>query len=219
MTLDDGNTEEVAARAAEVLRAGGVIIYPTDTLYGLGADALSRDAFLNVCVIKDRDQRRPIHAVFADLAMAAEYAEISPMGETLARKFLPGPLTLVFKKKEHVTTGIGHNLASIGVRIPKHALCLALARHFGKPYTTTSANRSGEESPATLAAVLRQLGANTRRIDLAIDGGALPSFTRSSVVDVRGREPFIIREGAISARDIRRALIPPTQPRLDREDV
>lgn len=204
--LEEGNIDACVERAAAVLRAGGVVIYPTDTLYGLGADAFSDNAFLKICSIKDRDQRRPVHAVFPDLEAAREYAEITPMGEALARKFLPGPLTLVFKKKAHLTTGIAYNLSSIGVRIPNNEFCLKLARAFGKPYTTTSANISGQESLGTLKDVIQQLKGNTERIDLAIDGGALPSYTRSSVVDVRGEEPSMLREGAIALEEIKAAL-------------
>lgn len=204
--LNDSNQGQLVARAAEALRAGGVILYPTDTLYGLGADAFSDAAFQKVCEIKDRDERRPIHAVFENLAMAETYADISPLGRRLAEAFLPGPLTLVFKKKPSVTTGIGHNLSSIGVRIPKNKFCLALAHEFGKPYTTTSANMSGAEPPPTFEGILKQLGGNTELIDLAIEGGALPAYLRSTVVDVRGDEPHVLREGAISAAEIGKAL-------------
>jgi len=200
--LTEKNFAQSVAHAAEVLSKGGVVLYPTDTLYGLGADAFSDSAFQRVCMIKDRDERRPIHAVFADLAMASTYAEVTPMGEKLASTFLPGPLTLVFKKKPPYTTGIGHNLPSIGVRIPKHEFCLALAGAFGKPYTTTSANRSGAEPLATLAEVIDQLGDKTAYIDLAIDGGPVSPYLRSTVVDVREREPHILREGAILSEDI-----------------
>ena len=203
--LEEENIKTAVTRAAEVLRAGGVILFPTDTLYGLGADAFSDAAFQRICEIKDRDERRPIHAVFESLAMAEAYAEISPLGRRLAEAFLPGPLTLVFKKKPSVTTGIGHNLSSIGVRIPKSKFCLALAHEFGKPYTTTSANMSGAEPPATFEGIIKQLGGNTELIDLAVEGGALPAYLRSTVVDVRGDEPHVLREGAISSAEILKA--------------
>ena len=204
--LNDANQGQLVARAAEVLRADGVILYPTDTLYGLGADAFSDAAFRKVCEIKDRDERRPIHAVFENLAMAEAYADISSPGRRLAEAFLPGPLTLVFKKKPSVTAGIGHNLSSIGVRIPKNKFCLALAHEFGKPYTTTSANMSGAEPPATFEGIIKQLGANTELIDLAIEGGALPAYLRSTVVDVRNDKPHVLREGAISSAEIGKAV-------------
>ena len=105
-----------------------------------------------------------------------------------------------------MTTGIAHNLSTIGVRIPKNEFCLALAHEFGKPFTTTSANMSGSESPATLDGILAQLEQNVALIDLAIDGGTLPSYTRSTVVDVREQQPHVLREGVISAAEISKAL-------------
>lgn len=203
--LGRDNLDECVSKAAQVLRAGGVIVYPTDTIYGLGADAFSDEAFERVCMIKDRDQRRPIHAVFADLAQVEEYAEVSTLGHTLAREFMPGPLTLVFQKKVGIDTGIARSLHTVGVRIPKHQFCLALARAFG-PYTTTSANRSGEETPATVGEIVRQLGHSARYVDLAIDAGALPPYAHSTVVDARDGTPFILREGSVSAPEIWNAI-------------
>lgn len=204
--LEKGNIETVVVRAAAVLRAGGVVLYPTDTLYGLGTDAFSTVAFEKVCMIKGRDERRPVHAVFADLAMAGAYAIVTPMGEKLARAFLPGPLTLVFEKRGGLTTGIGHNLPTVGVRIPDNEFCLSLAREFGKPFTTTSANVSNEEPLSTVADIISQLGETARYIDLVVDAGPLSTHLRSTVVDVRGENPFIFREGAISAPEIRDVL-------------
>src|SRR3989338_5158335 len=94
-------------------------------------------------------------------------------------------------KRPSVTTGVGRNLSTIGVRIPKNKFCIALAHEFGKPYTTTSANMSGAEPPATLEGIVRQLGGNTELIDLAVEGGALPAYLRSTVVDVRNDKPHI----------------------------
>ena len=204
--LTENNIDEAVARAAEVLRAGGVILYPTDTLYGLGADAFSDEALLKVCRIKDRDERRPIHAVFPDLASISEYVTLTPMGEKLASAFLPGPLTLVFEKKANVTTGIARDLSTIGVRIPRNRFCLSLAREFRKPYTTTSANVSNERPLSTVPDIVAQLRGRALDIDLAIDAGPLSPELRSTVVDVRSEKPFIIRDGVISAQEIERAL-------------
>ena len=204
INLEKDGLGRAVARATEVLRAGGIILYPTDTLYGLGGDAFSDEAFRKVCAIKFRDERRPVHAVFADLAMVATYAEISPLGEALARAFLPGPLTIVLKKKEGLTGGVGHNLETIGVRIPDNKFCLALARAFGKPYTTTSANISGAQPEATLDEIIAQLEERADSIDLIIDGGPLSPFLRSTVVHACGDTPHILREGAISEEEIMR---------------
>lgn len=204
--LSEDTVEKAVERADAVLRAGGVILYPTDTLYGLGADAFSDAAFQKVCAIKDRDERRPVHAIFPDLASVGAYAVVSPLGEKLARAFLPGPLTLVFEKKPEITTGIAHNLPTIGVRIPKNRFCLTLAHAFGKPYTTTSANVSTRAPLSTVEEILAQLEDAASSVDLAIDAGPLSPEMRSTVVDVRGESPFIIRDGAISSGEIQRVL-------------
>lgn len=206
LALGVGNVREPVSRAAGVLRAGGVILYPTDTLYGLGADAFSDEAVANVYAIKGRDWEKPIHCIVADIEMAERYGEMNLFARKLAEEFLPGPLTLVLKKKEGIQGGIAHG-ATIGIRIPDNDFCIALAREYGAPYTTTSANRAGEEPLATVPGILGQLGhshtlKSVRVIDLVIDAGELPARAPSTVVDVSGEEPIILREGAIPAADI-----------------
>ncbi|PIR82490.1 threonylcarbamoyl-AMP synthase [Candidatus Kaiserbacteria bacterium CG10_big_fil_rev_8_21_14_0_10_59_10] len=187
------------ARAAEVLRRGGVIVYPTDTIYGLGADALSDEAVARVRQIKGRSEHKPIHAIVADLAMAEQYAVVNKPARALVKKFLPGPLTLVLKKKASVHTGIARGLGTFGIRIPDNAFCLELARVFKRPYTTTSANASGMEPPLTLAGIRAQLGQGADMVDLYIDDGELPARRPSTVVDVTDDAPMVLREGAIAA--------------------
>jgi len=206
IVLTDENFKEAVDRAAAILRTGGVIIYPTDTLYGLGVDAFSTAAFEKMCMVKGRDERRPVHAIFPDLSSVDPYAIVTPMGEKLARTFLPGPLTLVFEKRPQVTGGIAHNLPTIGVRIPQNKFCLALAREFGKPYTTTSANVSSEKPLSTVREIIAQLGERAANIGLAIDAGPLSPTLRSTVVDARIEKPFIFRDGVISAEEIEEAL-------------
>ena len=205
------------------LRADGVILYPTDTLYGLGADALSDKAVSKVYAIKGRDEQKPIHAIVADIKMMEKYADVPDMARMLAKEFLPGPLTLILKKKAGVKTGIAKGVSKIGFRVPDNKFCLALAKKFGKPITTTSANKSGRKTERTVKAILKQLGVNNsyasvlpacaeasggrqnvrmRNIDLAVDAGELPERQPSTVVDLSGKEPIILREGAIPAADI-----------------
>ncbi len=189
-------------KASGVLRSGGVIIYPTDTLYGLGADALSDEAVAKVYAIKGRDEGKPIHAVFADLAMAEEYAEMNDAARRLAEKFLPGALTLVLRKKSGIDTGIARGIETIGIRIPDNEFCLDLARTFGKPYTATSANIAGMLPQLSIEKVLEQLGGNAKGVDLAIDDGMLPMRLPTTVVNVVSGVPVILREGAISSEQI-----------------
>jgi len=206
LLLSEVGVEAAARSAAAVMRAGGVILYPTDTLYGLGADALSDEAVVKVYAIKERDEWKPIHCIILDLEMAERYAEVNESARKLAKKFLPGPLTLVLRKRTEFSTGIFRGNETVGIRIPNDEFCLALARVLGKPYTTTSANPSGKETGRDVQTITGQLGSMAASLDLIVDAGRLPLRKPSTVVDLTGKEPSIIREGAISAREIMRIL-------------
>lgn len=205
ITLTGENISECAGLAAEVLRAGGVALYPTDTLYGLGADALSDEAVAKVYAVKGRDEGKPMHAVFANMTMVREYAEVNDIAEKLAERFLPGALTLILKKKPQFNTGFVRGINTIGIRIPDNEFCLELARTFGKPYTATSANIAGQIPQLSVEKVLEQLGPNARGVDLAIDDGVLPMRQPTTVARVANGEVFILREGAIPKEEILRA--------------
>lgn len=189
-------------KASGVLRSGGVIVYPTDTLYGLGADALSDEAVASIYSIKGRDEKKPMHAVFADIAMIEEYAEVNYAARKLAEKFLPGPLTLILKKKPSVDAGISRGIDTIGVRIPDNQFCIDLAKTFGKPYTATSANLAGEPTFPSVKEILEQLGKAAKGIELIIDAGPLPLSQPTTVVNVVSGSPSILREGVIASREI-----------------
>jgi L-threonylcarbamoyladenylate synthase len=204
--LTGSNIKECALRAAEVLRAGGVVLYPTDTLYGLGADAFSDEAVSKIYAIKTREEQKPIHCIVRDVEAGARYAELNDTARKLAKVFLPGPLTIVAEKKDGIDSGIARAIETIGIRVPKNDFCIALAERFGKPYTTTSGNVSGEKTPATVEGVLEQLGPAAKRIDLVVDGGELQRSLPSTVVGVSGEDVVILREGAIPASEIWNAL-------------
>lgn len=193
---------ETVEKAAAVLRRDGVILYPTDTLYGLGADAFSDEAVDNVVAMKSRDQGKAIHCVVADLMMAERYAEIGNDARLLAQTFLPGPLTLVLPKKKEFDTGIGRHRDTLGIRIPNNDFCLALARRLDAPFTTTSANVSGAPDVFSVDDILMQLGTEANAIDLIVDAGAMVPHLASTVVDLSGEQIMILRERAIPAADI-----------------
>lgn len=194
--------------ATDVLSSGGVIIYPTDTLYGLGADALSDSAVARLYAIKARDEKKPIHAIVADLQMAERFAYVDGAARVLAERFLPGPLTLIQKKKQGIETGIAKGIDTFGIRIPDNDFCKSLVEQFGGPITTTSANRSGMHPMRTVETILEQLGELSGDIDCVIDAGELPERAPSTVVDCSGARPVILRIGAISESDIWEALVP-----------
>jgi L-threonylcarbamoyladenylate synthase len=202
----ENNVSEVAEYAAEALHAGGVILYPTDTLYGLGADAFSDAAVDKVYAIKGRDPHKPIHAVFANTDMIEDYAEVNDIGRALMDAFLPGPLTIVFRKRSGIETGIARGIETVGVRIPDNIFCVSTANAFGRPFTTTSANLAGNVTGRTIPEILAQLGTSQNYIDVTIDAGELPKREPSTVVDVSSGAPVILREGAILASEIRKVL-------------
>jgi L-threonylcarbamoyladenylate synthase len=186
ITLTSENTEEAAQKAAEVLRAGGVILYPTDTLYALGAAYGEEE---KVYAIKNRDPQKKLSYIVSDIDAASPYAAVTPLAQTLSDRLFPGKLTIILSE-------------TFSARVPANALCLLLADLFGKPYTATSANIAGHEPQRSLDAVLAQLGDNAKNIDLVIDAGELQESKPSTVVDARGEKPIILREGAISAEQI-----------------
>lgn len=190
---------ESVQKAAAILEAGGVILYPTDTLYGLGADALSDEAVAKIYAIKGRDEKKPIHAIVADADMANRYGEVHEKAFALMCAYMPGPLSLVLKKRPSVDTGIGKGIDTFCIRIPDNRFCLDLAHAFGRPYTTTSANCAGMEPARDVASILKQLGEKAGMIDLVIDAGELPLKAPSTVVDVSSGEVQVLREGAIPA--------------------
>ncbi|MDR3571885.1 MAG: L-threonylcarbamoyladenylate synthase [Candidatus Pacebacteria bacterium] len=200
--LNSTNIQEVAAKAATVLESGGVILYPTDTLYGLGADAFSDEAVAKLYAIKGRDENKPIHCVVLDIEMAQTYTQLNDHARKLADRFLPGPLTLVLKKQSNIESGIARRIETIGIRIPKNSFCLELAKEFG-PYTTTSANIAGAENQRSVDSIIAQLGERASMIDLVIDAGELPPRQPSTVVDVSSGEIKILRAGAILPEEIK----------------
>ncbi|OGG76849.1 threonylcarbamoyl-AMP synthase [Candidatus Kaiserbacteria bacterium RIFCSPLOWO2_01_FULL_54_24] len=202
LKLSEANIEECAARAAAVLRAGGVVLYPTDTLYGLGSDALSDEAVAKIYAIKRREKWKPIHAIVADLEMAGRYAELTDDVRSFAKQLPKGQVTFILKKRAGSNSGILNGLDTFGFRIPDNELCIALTRAFDGPVTATSANVSGMESGSTVEGILAQLGENARHIDLILDTGELPTRAPSTVVDLSGETPVILREGAIPNSEI-----------------
>ncbi len=200
--LEAGDNKQYAIRAAEVLRAGGVILYPTDTLYGLGADALLDEAVAKIYAIKGRDEGKPMHAIVSDLAMVERYAEITDDARRLAAKLPQGQVTFILKKKAGMDSGIMKDIATFGFRIPDNEFCIEMIRAFGKPITATSANKSGEKPERSVDKILAQLGAAAEGIELVIDAGELPERAASTVVDLSGAHPLIVREGSIPAHRI-----------------
>jgi len=188
--------------ASAILSQGGVVVYPTDTVYGLGADATNAHAVGRIRTIKGRAADTPILAMVRNVDMLRSYAELTPLAEALAAALLPGQLTLVLTPRNDALTSIAAPDGSVGFRIPDHPLCAALSTSFERPITSTSVNRSGMPQPRTLSAMLDQLKEASELIDYTFDSGTLPASPPSTIVDVRGDTPLIVREGAISSDHI-----------------
>jgi L-threonylcarbamoyladenylate synthase len=194
------------SKAAQVLRAGGVVLYPTDTLYGLGADALSDEAVAKIYAIKGRDEGKPIHCVVSDLSMAEKYGEIHDGVRKLVQALPKGRVTFIVRKQPQVKGGIARNVETFGFRIPDNDFCIEMVRAFGGPVTATSANKSGETPGQSLGEILSRLGPSTYGIDCAFDGGELAESKPSTVLDCTGPKPIMLREGAVPAKDIQDAI-------------
>lgn len=210
LQLDEVGVEAAALRAAAILASGGAVIYPTDTLYGLGADAFSDEAVARVYEIKGRWEGKPMHAIVSDVAMATQYGEIDMSTYSLIAKLPKGKVTFVVKKKPSLNTGIVRDIDTFGFRIPDNEFCIAMVKAFGKPVTATSANKSGVSAPAPLSieAVLPHFDEKARAlISLIVDTGPLPDPVPSSVVDLSGETPRLIREGAVPTEALRQAIL------------
>ena len=192
-------------RAAAVLRAGGLVAFPTETVYGLGANALDGAALQRIFDAKRRPTSDPIIAHIADTAQLAELAEaIPPLALELAARFWPGPLTLILRRAATVPPLIAEGMDTVAVRMPAHPVARALLAATGVPVGAPSANTFTRPSATTAAHVLEDLDG---RIDMVLDGGPTTLGLESTVLDLTGEVPRVLRPGSITL-DALRALVP-----------
>ncbi len=190
------HSPNVVQKATEALVQGGVILHPTDTVYGLGADALSEEAVSRIRTLKGVPNKHPFLMVMADYTMLEEYAELSDVARVFFTHFLPGPLSLIVKARD-ATRLPGTQNGTIGVRIPDHPFCLSVARSLGRPYITTSANVHGVPPCETADAVAISLTPRPGELALCVDGGTSSGTQPSTIVDVSLGKAVIVREGAV----------------------
>ena len=196
------NIQEQIKRGVSILRAGGIVAYPTDTVYGLGASANLPWAIETIYEVKERPLNMPLPLLLSDVSQITGVAESVPeIAWSLINAFLPGALTLVLQKSSSVSDIISGGGTTVAVRIPAHSVPVALVEGLGAPIVGTSANLSGKPSPLTAGEVHSQLGS---KVDFIIDGGRCPGGKESTVVDVTGETPVVLREGAISREELRR---------------
>ena len=198
-------------RAAEILKRGGLVAFPTETVYGLGADASSKDAVTRLYAAKRRPLDHPVIVHFADADLAFSWARDVPQAaKKLAAKFWPGPLTLVLKKSAQAGDFVTGGQDSVGVRVPSHPVAQELLRAFGGGIVAPSANRFGQVSPTTAAHVREDLG---KDVELVLDGGPSEVGIESTIVDLSSGDPALLRPGKISAVDLEAALGSPVLAR------
>jgi L-threonylcarbamoyladenylate synthase len=195
-------TDEAIEEAATVIRAGGVVIYPTETVYGLGCAPQIPEAGKRLCTIKGRTDK-PLPLACSDTEAAKSIVEFNPAAERLAERFWPGPLMLVLPARVEYSIWITRGAKNLGVRVPGHEVSRELAKLSGGVIVSTSANKSGEEPHATAKEAADQLG---EEVDLILDGGRTPLTKPSTVLDLSGEQARILRRGPIKADQIWEAL-------------
>ncbi len=190
LNVRDGCDETCIRVVLDVLQEGGTIIYPTDTVYGLGADAENRGAVLKVYRAKGRDYTKPLTIAVSDIRMVERYAVLNEISKMLLERFLPGKVTFILPKTTRVLNEI--NPRAIGIRIPDFPMILKIIKKFDRAITATSANRSGTAPKRDPRAAASEVEA-----DLILDYGTLPPSKPSTVIDLTGDIPLLVREGDV----------------------
>ena len=195
-SIDDDDLD----RAAAILRRGGLVAFPTETVYGLGANALNREAVLRIYTAKGRPSTSPLIIHISSFAMLHAVVETWPAAaQRLAERFWPGPLTLVLRKRADVPHEVTAGLDTVGVRMPAHPVAQKLIRRAGVPVAAPSANRFTQISPTTAEHVRASLGSS---IDMILDGGPTTVGIESTVLSLAGEGPVLLRPGMVSQAEI-----------------
>jgi len=206
----DRPQQEAIKLAAEIIRRGGLVAFPTETVYGLGADAMNEAAVQRIFEAKGRPADNPLIAHVASREMLDLVAsDVSETADLLIAKFWPGPLTLVLPRNPHLAPSVSAGLSTVAVRMPKNEIALALIRAAETPIAAPSANVSGRPSPTSAAHVLDDLGS---RIDMILDGGPTNIGIESTVLDVTGDPPAILRPGWITREMLSEVIGPVDRP-------
>ncbi|MGN0390138.1 MAG: L-threonylcarbamoyladenylate synthase [Wujia sp.] len=203
--IESGDNFTAIKEACTILQTGGLVAFPTETVYGLGADALNADAAAKIYAAKGRPSDNPLIVHIADTdavykladmeKLASQNPSMQPKAEMLMEAFWPGPLTLIFPKKEIVPDGTTGGLPTVAIRMPSHPIALSLIRESGIYIAAPSANTSGRPSPTTAQHVAEDMDG---RIDMILDGGAVGIGIESTIVDMTGELPTILRPGFIT---------------------
>lgn len=189
-------TEDSIAQAADILKSGGIVAFPTDTVYGLGAVCTDDSAVRKLFDAKGRDEGKPLSILVSDISEVGLLAlEVPEKAKRLMEKYWPGALTVILKKRPEISERISAGKETIGIRMPDLPAAVQLIRKAGHPLAAPSANTSGKRSSVTAEDVKEDL---LGKVEMILDGGACPVGVSSTVVDLTGDEPVILREGIIT---------------------
>jgi len=195
-------TEKNIVVASEIVRNGGLVVYPTETVYGLGCDPLNVEAVKRVFQVKG-DRKKPLPILASSIKHVEKIAYLSESAKSVAKKLWPGPLTMVLAKKPSLPDMATCNQDSVGVRIPRHDVAIRLVQLSKGLLVGTSANKTGKKPPRTAEEAAKQIG---KEVDLILDGGPTGFGISSTVVDFTSLKPKLLREGPISLKEILAAL-------------
>jgi len=195
-------SEEAIIEAAKIMLAGGTVVFPTDTVYGLGGDATSEKAIEKIFKIKGRDERKPLSVVVRDLAMAKKVAYVDVRLEKALNLIWPGAITVILPNREKLPRILTAGRPGIGLRVPDYKLTHLLTENMGRPYVATSANLSGEIATTKIQSIFKYFEGRVHRPDLILDAGDLKFSQPSTVLDLTGRAPKIVRIGPVNKKKL-----------------
>lgn len=190
---------KVVSLAVKVVKEGGIIVYPTDTVYGVGGNALDPGAVLRVFKVKERSLGQAVPVAVSSVKMAEELAIVNSRARKLMDRFWPGALTLILKRKSIVPLEVTGGREGVGLRMPNHKVPLAIMQGSGLPLVATSANKHGKQNPTTADEAVKQVG---DEVDLVLDAGRSGMKISSTVIDLTRRTPVILRRGPIPQESI-----------------
>jgi L-threonylcarbamoyladenylate synthase len=206
VSLTSDNQGEIIAEAIEILKRGGSIVYPTDTVYGLGVNPFDDFAVRRLFRIKKRPSDKPVALIVKSIAMAKKLAYIDAGKEKILRSVWPGAVSVVLYKRRIISREISSGTDTVSLRIPDNEFCIALIRAFNGPVTSTSANISGENHTNDAAVIAKRFAKEIYKPDLIIDAGVLLAKKPSTVLDLSSKKPKITRIGPVSPKELTRIL-------------